>query len=316
MAMPPCTSGSRRSSSHSAELTQQDLPEPLKALVPAIRKRLATRQPQIEQRRQALQFQRLAVLQDQASWSLLADAAVGQLNPRALTELQIAWNAPETSKMLDEDRFALLLTRSLWAVKQSAAALPDAESLQDLARLAEGLSHGMMQRTASRLQQPADEGLLWTAILTRLIRTDVISADAVLRAAEALPGASSTTGADVLTGGAGPAPAARRASALRTRKRLAGHRAASRDGRADCAGLPAGGRGCLERVSCQCAGLAGAAALAWRAGRPGQPPATGDLLTTHTADRVFWPGARTGTIGNCGMAVCQLKEKTESRLSG
>jgi hypothetical protein len=149
-------------------------------------KRLADRQEQLQKRQQRLQWQRLAALHDQASWSLLSDAAVGRLNERALTELQTAWNDTETLAMLEDDRLALLLTRSLWTVQMSAAALPQVEPLAELARQAKQKSQEMMTRTAGRLVEQPEEPLLWTAVLTSLVAPETLPPQVVLNAAESV----------------------------------------------------------------------------------------------------------------------------------
>ena len=124
--------------------TQKTFPTSCETCVQPCRNGWMSATTQIQTRRQLLRWQRLAALHEQASWALLADAAVGHVNERALTELGIAWNDAETDAMLQDDRLALLLTRSLWTLQQSAAALPQSEPLAELARHAREMSREMM----------------------------------------------------------------------------------------------------------------------------------------------------------------------------
>jgi hypothetical protein len=92
----------------------------------------------------------------QFGWQLLAAAAGGQLDLEALTELQIAWNSDETTRLLGGKGVAFAL-RSLWIVRESARALPDANELQTLAALATERSRAAIRRVMQSLrQQPKD----------------------------------------------------------------------------------------------------------------------------------------------------------------
>ncbi len=177
-----------------SDVDAETVPGVLRDLRPTVRKRLDERQTQIQARQQLLRWQRLAALHEKASWALLADAAVGNLNERALTELGIAWHDAETGSMLQDDRFALLLTRSLWTLQQSAAALPQSEPLAELVRHAREMSREMMGRTAEHLAKQPDEARLWTAMLTGLVEPEIVSPQTILKAAEVLSDSAAEMG--------------------------------------------------------------------------------------------------------------------------
>jgi hypothetical protein len=82
----------------------------------------------------ALEAERVLVALDAHSWSLLAAAAGGKLNVEALTELQIAWRSPAIADAVKAN--GLLGMRSLWAITESAAALPKEMELAALAKSA------------------------------------------------------------------------------------------------------------------------------------------------------------------------------------
>jgi hypothetical protein len=78
---------------------------------------------------------RVAEVHTEFGWQLMAAAVDGRLDVEALTELQIAWRADETQQLLD-GKGRTVAMRSLWIVTESARALPDADQLQQLAKLA------------------------------------------------------------------------------------------------------------------------------------------------------------------------------------
>jgi len=69
---------------------------------------------------------------DEFSWKLLAAALVGQVDQEALAELQIAWRAEETKKLLDGKGAGISL-RSAWAITAASRMLPGRKEVSVLA---------------------------------------------------------------------------------------------------------------------------------------------------------------------------------------
>jgi len=98
----------------------------------------------LEQRRDAMAKaaearRKFAVLRtlNEHGWRLLAAAAAtGELNLEALTELQVAWEAPAMAEALKDPAGRLLALRSAWAIREAARAMPTEKEVADLAALA------------------------------------------------------------------------------------------------------------------------------------------------------------------------------------
>ncbi len=104
----------------------------LTALADATRKRFAARKERMAKADAAGRKIDVALAHDQFSWQLLSAAAGGKLDLEALTELQIAWRAPQTAELLTSETRAMIL-RSLWAVCEASQALPNEKELTELA---------------------------------------------------------------------------------------------------------------------------------------------------------------------------------------
>jgi hypothetical protein len=122
---------------------------------------------------------------DHYAWQLLAAAAEGKLDLEALTELQIAWKRPETSKLLEAKSPGVLL-RSWWAVAESARALPQENELQALARSVGSMAQSAVDRVITRLKEhPGDAQASLTVLYAALASQDNAFRT---RAAEAIQG--------------------------------------------------------------------------------------------------------------------------------
>jgi len=111
-------------------------PEPaLEPLSRVTRQRFAVRKEKLAQADAARRKLDVAVVHDAYSWQLVAAAAGGTLDLESLSELQIAWKSDESAKLLAGSARPLVL-RSLWAVCESARALPQEKELNVLAAAA------------------------------------------------------------------------------------------------------------------------------------------------------------------------------------
>jgi hypothetical protein len=105
---------------------------PVAKLSEATRPRFAARKGRIAKAEAAERKLGVALAHDQFSWQLLSAAAAGKLDLEALTELQIAWQAPQTTELLAGPTRPLAL-RSLWTICEAARALPAERELAALA---------------------------------------------------------------------------------------------------------------------------------------------------------------------------------------
>ena len=79
----------------------------------------------------------VATIHEEFGWRLLAAAANGSVDLEALTELEVAWKAAETDRLLESDPAAGVL-RSAWQVAEAARILrTDTAYGRELASLAE-----------------------------------------------------------------------------------------------------------------------------------------------------------------------------------
>jgi hypothetical protein len=110
-------------------------------------------------------------LHDQ-SWKLLAAAAEGKLDLEALTELQAAWASPEAAEIL-KGKAAGAALRSLWAVTETARALPKEKEAADLAKAARRLSEPAARAAVAALEKsPEDAGAFAQALYAALALKD------------------------------------------------------------------------------------------------------------------------------------------------
>jgi hypothetical protein len=111
------------------------------------------------------------VLRDQ-SWALLAAAAAGRLDLEALTELEAAWASPETVQIAKSTR-ALVALRSLWAVTESARALPQETELGGLAKYAQRIAEPAAREALAAIEKsPNDPRAMVAAVYAAMALKD------------------------------------------------------------------------------------------------------------------------------------------------
>ena len=144
----------------------------LVALIQKTQARFAARKEKLAKARAAEAVLEVAAAHDQFSWQLLAAAAGGELDDEALTELQIAWKAPQTGELLGGPARALAL-RSLWTICEAARALPQEKELADLAAQAKSQSQDAALAAVAALEKDRnDQAALASVIYAALARQD------------------------------------------------------------------------------------------------------------------------------------------------
>ncbi len=140
---------------------------------------------------------RLEVLaaHDTYAWMLLSAAAGGRLDLEAITELQIAWSQPETTKLLEAKAPGILM-RSWWAIAESARALPEEAELQTLAQKAEQRAQPVAERVIKTLQEnPSDAQAALISLYAALAMNDQAETRALAaRAIQATQGEDASLG--------------------------------------------------------------------------------------------------------------------------
>jgi hypothetical protein len=131
--------------------------EPLAALSDATRKRFAARKEKLAKAQAAERKLDVAQVHDEFSWQLLAAAAAGRVDLEALTELQIAWKAPQTAELLAGASRPLVL-RSLWTICEASRVLPADKELAALATAAREKSAAAA--TAALIEAGTNKGSL------------------------------------------------------------------------------------------------------------------------------------------------------------
>jgi hypothetical protein len=98
---------------------------------------------------------------------LLSSAAAGKLDLEALTELQIAWKNPGTAAMLKRrgNRFVM---RALWAITESARALPKEAELAELAKNARAAARKAGQEAVAGPFKGVRRGDVYAALYAAL----------------------------------------------------------------------------------------------------------------------------------------------------
>jgi len=139
-----------------------------------------------------------AAVHDEQSWRLLAAALGGQLDLEALTELQIAWKADATRKLLEGAGAAVAL-RSAWAVTAASQRLPNEKELTALAELVRRQCRSAGERAVAALaKKPQEISAVLAAVYGAMAAGDV---DLTAKVLGALPQESTvdpTTGAVIL----------------------------------------------------------------------------------------------------------------------
>jgi len=129
--------------------------------------RVKARREQVERIRTLSQLMETAAVHEQFGWKLLAAALGGGLDLEALTELQVAWKAEETTRLLEGKGGGVVL-RSAWAITAAARLIPEKRELAALATAVRGRSHKAAQKAAAAVKETPDEQ---AAVLTAVYGT-------------------------------------------------------------------------------------------------------------------------------------------------
>jgi len=123
----------------------------------------------MQQIRELNRLMEAIAVHDLHSWKLLAAAMGGQVDDEALTELQIAWQAEETKKLLDGNGAGISL-RSAWAITAASRMLPDNEEIAALAESARNKCRPAAEKAISTLKEsPQDLTALLTAVYAAMV---------------------------------------------------------------------------------------------------------------------------------------------------
>lgn len=148
-------------------------------------------------RRSVLERERAESLDvyDRFAWPLLAASATGRVDLEALTELQVAW-ARHGDDMPSDDASALVTLRCVWAIAESARALPECGELQQLAALVRRKAISVAENQLRRLvQRPTDVQVHTAALYATLALGEALpdfAARAVPQLVSGSPPADST----------------------------------------------------------------------------------------------------------------------------
>lgn len=164
-------------------------PEVVASLHETTSQRYAERSDDAAKLQRAADRYRMMAALGGASWQLLAEAAAGKLDLKALTELQVAWASPELDHLLAakpdeggekaqggvEAMVAGVAMRSLWAISEASKSLPKEKELSALVETArkasEEMVNGGVLRRAER--SPDDLGIYLAALYAHLAGHDV-----------------------------------------------------------------------------------------------------------------------------------------------
>jgi Ca-activated chloride channel family protein len=134
-------------------------------LVKTARERFAGRQEKLTKAEVLNRKLDLAATHDQFSWQLVAAAAGGQTDLEALTELQIAWQAPETRELLAGPARPLVM-RSLWAICEAERQLAgESREPSELAILAASARQQVAETPVAKPAEGSDPATVEAAAL-------------------------------------------------------------------------------------------------------------------------------------------------------
>jgi Ca-activated chloride channel family protein len=146
-------------------------------LVKATRERFAVRQEKLAKAEAASRKLELAAIHDHFSWQLVAAAAGGETDLEALTELQIAWNAPETRELLAGPARPLVM-RSLWAICEAVRQLEiKSDKASGLARLAGSARQQVAETAVAKPAEGSDPATVEAAVLASNLLAVLASPD-------------------------------------------------------------------------------------------------------------------------------------------
>lgn len=141
--------------------------KPVSSLAALHTKTSARAQTSREQVRKVRELSRLMAtfeVHGQFGWKLLAAALAGQVDDEALTELQIAWRAEETKKLLDGEGAGVAL-RSAWAITTASRLLPDHKEISAFAnRVRDKCPPAAEKAVATLKDRPQELSAVLTAV--------------------------------------------------------------------------------------------------------------------------------------------------------
>jgi Ca-activated chloride channel family protein len=138
---------------------------PAAALHKLTAKRFSDRKAQAEKSAKASALVRVANAHEQFGWQLLAAAAAGVLDVEALTELQIAWQRPETAQLLKGEGRAVVL-RSWWIASEALPAIGmDEKELAALVQLARSACEPAARDALATLEKEPNNPEVFAAVL-------------------------------------------------------------------------------------------------------------------------------------------------------
>jgi hypothetical protein len=138
---------------------------PALALQKITAKRFAERKEQAERTAKARALFDVAKIHERFGWQLLAAAAAGSVDLEALSELQIAWQRPETSQLLKGDARMVVL-RSWWILNEALAAVgTEDEELSALAQSARRACESAVENAVQSLQKNQNDAGAFAAVL-------------------------------------------------------------------------------------------------------------------------------------------------------
>jgi hypothetical protein len=142
------------------------------ALQKVTSQRAKQRREQVEKQAQFNRLMDVAAAHDEYDWKLLAAALGGKLDLEALTELQIAWKADATQKLLD-GKGAVIAIRSAWAVTTASRVLSDEKELAALAKTVSDRCRPAAEKALAALtEKPQDVATVLAAVYAALTISD------------------------------------------------------------------------------------------------------------------------------------------------
>jgi len=160
----------------------------LAALHKKTSRRAQDRRERVRKLRELSRLMEMVAVHDEFGWKLLGAALVGQVDQEALTELQIAWRAEETKKLLDGKGAGIGL-RSAWAITAASRMLSDHKETSLLADLVRDACRPAAEKAVAATKDgPQELSALLAAVYAAMAMGD---ADLAAKVLAALPDESS-----------------------------------------------------------------------------------------------------------------------------
>lgn len=154
------------------------------------------REEQVQKIRELSRLIETFEVHDQFGWKLLAAALAGQVDDEALTELQIAWRAEETKKLLDGEGAGIAL-RSAWAITAASRLLSDHKQIAVWADQVRKRCRPAAEKAIAALKDgPQELSALLAAVYAAIAMGDAdLTAELLAALPDDSPADSSTAGA-------------------------------------------------------------------------------------------------------------------------